>query len=73
MPHERGPLPVLPSDFSINALADPKARFAARPPANPTVNRIRHPLDPKALEVRAMHAAGVLGLAPADKRCVPFR
>ncbi len=27
MPHERGPLPVPPSEFSCSVLADPKARF----------------------------------------------
>ena len=30
IPHERGLLPMLPSDFCCNAIADPKARFAAR-------------------------------------------
>jgi len=27
MPHERGPLPVLPSEFACPVLADPKTRF----------------------------------------------
>jgi hypothetical protein len=27
MPHERGPLPVLPSEFACPVLADPKIRF----------------------------------------------
>ena len=34
MPHERGLVPVLPSEFSILTLADPKARFCCPPPLN---------------------------------------
>jgi len=37
IPHERGLLPVPPSDFCCTAIADPKARFCCPPPAN------RHP------------------------------
>ncbi len=41
MPHERGLLPMLPTEFSIPALDDPKGRFCrSRPPVNATVNRI---------------------------------
>ncbi len=27
MPHERGPMPVLPSEFACPVCADPKTRF----------------------------------------------
>ena len=27
VPHERGPLPMLPSEFVCSVLADPKTRF----------------------------------------------
>jgi hypothetical protein len=37
IPHERGLLPVPPSDFCCIAIADPKARFCCSPPAS------RHP------------------------------
>ena len=40
MPHERGPRPVLPSEFSCVALADPKARFCrSLAKTSPTINR----------------------------------
>ena len=35
MPHERGPTPVLPSEFVCPVLADPKARFYRDSPATP--------------------------------------
>ena len=34
IPHEPGSLPVLPSEFSILTLADPKARFCRSPAAD---------------------------------------
>jgi hypothetical protein len=39
MPHERGPSPVPPSEFSCPAIADPKARFCRSPASHsPFVN-----------------------------------
>jgi hypothetical protein len=35
MPHERGPSPVLPSEFVCPVLADPNARFYRDSPATP--------------------------------------
>jgi hypothetical protein len=40
MPHERGSMPVLPSEFSIATLADPKARFCCSPPPKAFAHRI---------------------------------
>ena len=41
MPHERGPSPVPPSEFSCPAIADPKARFCRSPASHsPFVNGI---------------------------------
>jgi hypothetical protein len=48
IPRERGPLPVLPSEFFCVALADPKARFCRSLASHSsTVNRIpSYPIDP---------------------------
>jgi len=49
MPHERGLLPMLPSEFSIPALADPKGRFCrSRPPGE----RHRQRIPPNPLTLR---------------------
>jgi hypothetical protein len=40
MPHERGSMPVLPSEFSITTLADPKARFCCSSPPKAFAHRI---------------------------------
>jgi len=44
MPHERGPLPVPPSEFCITTLADPKARFCCSL-ANPSTLAPSRQLD----------------------------
>ncbi len=73
MPHERGLLPVPPSEFSCPALDDPKARFC-RSARHPFAIRQREPLlhpltlGTKALILRAAPAARVLGPTLADKR-----
>ena len=80
MPHERGPLPVPPSEFCITTLADPKARFCCSL-ANPSTSGLsRHPaislgqpVDTQALNIRAKPAARVLVSATAHERLVPLR
>jgi hypothetical protein len=72
LPHERGLLPVPPSEFCCNALADPKARFC-RSPASHSSTRQRNPrlpprqtADPEALNYCAVPAARTLGPAQAN-------
>jgi hypothetical protein len=70
LPHERGLLPVPPSEFCCNALADPKARFCRSLASHlPTVKENpSYPFDPKALNYNANLAARGLGSAPASVR-----
>jgi hypothetical protein len=59
MPHERGPLPVPPSEFICVALADPKARFCRSLASHSPIvkgNPI-YPFDPEALSYKANSAA----------------
>ena len=37
MPHERGPMPVLPSEFACPLFADPKTRFYRSPASHSTL------------------------------------
>jgi hypothetical protein len=45
MPHERGPMPVLPSEFTCPVLADPKICFcrSLASHSNPVNNRLAWP------------------------------
>ena len=73
MPHERGLLPVLLSEFSIPALADPKGRCRSRPTkSNAAVNRIPpNLLTQRHFNLRPMPAAGMLGSDSGQPGYVP--
>ena len=72
MPHERGPLPVLPSEFSTLLSPIPMlASAATRQPLYPHQREpglTWYPLDPKALNYRAVSAARMLGSTLACER-----
>lgn len=74
MPHERGSLPLLPSEFSITTLADPKPASAAR---SPTVNqrlisRQGISLTLKHLETAHHSSPGCLAQPRPTDDCVPL-
>jgi hypothetical protein len=62
MPHERGRLPVPPTEFFCPALADPKARFCRSLASHSHSSaETAHPVDPKALIRRATSATRAFG------------
>jgi hypothetical protein len=52
MPHERGSMPVLPSEFSNPTLADPKSRFCR----SPAPNAVRHRIPPNLLDAEVLQS-----------------
>src|ERR1022692_3189766 len=76
MPHERGSLPVLPSEFACPVLADPKTRFnrslATRPSSISPWPDPRQLIDPKALNYRCVSVSEGLALPLPTDACVPI-
>ena len=70
LPHERGLLPMLPSDFCCNAIADPKARFCCRRlPIDIRHWEPAYPFDTRALNFALMVAPWLLGPAEGANIC----
>ena len=77
MPHERGPLPVLPSEFSCLLSPIPKLASAARSPVTHTVNgipacRLSKPLTPRHLATMLTAPPEGLALPRPANACVPI-
>ena len=74
MPHERGLLPVPPSEFSCTTIADPKARFCCSPPASrhPSTGDPHIPLTLGHLNIALLFDPECLAQLWKSNRCVPF-
>jgi len=77
MPHERGPLPVLPSEFFCLLSPIPKLASAARSPATRTVNgnptsRSSKPLTKRHLSTTRYPLPEDLALPRLADACVPI-